>query len=204
MQDPGEEDLPGWEIRLYRETWEGDWVLVATTLTGPDGAAFFGDLPGDQTWRVWEEQVECWEPTTPVYGPWDGGYYTELYAPSGSYLFFEFGNVYVCDGGEGCTPGYWRNIRKHGDEWVYGPDNYFDDVFGCGPHLALRQTIRARGGGINKLQRFATAALLNAAHPEVDSGLTVEEVIAMTCGAFASENWDIFDDFFDDETCPLN
>lgn len=207
VQDPGEMDIEGWEIRIFIQSTEGGWVLIAMGLTGPDGTVVFSGLLGDSTYRVWEALLECWEPTTMVYGPWLDGYYNELFVPSGCYHIIEFGNAYECDGGQGCTPGYWRNIRKHGDEWAYDPYNdYFDDVdvFDCGPHLTLNETVRAKGGGLNKLLRFATAALLDAAHPEVNSGLTEGGVIDMTCDALISEDWDIFDGFFDDEICPLN
>ena len=32
--------------------------------------------------------------------------------------------------GEGCTPGFWKNIRKHGDEWTgYTPNDYVGNIF---------------------------------------------------------------------------
>lgn len=85
-------------------------------------------------------------------------------------------------GGEGCTPGYWKN---HLEDWAltgYSPADDFDTTFGVGlfnPDITLGQAVRARGGGVNKLARHGTAALLSAAHPDVDYPYTVAEVIAL-------------------------
>jgi hypothetical protein len=68
----------------------------------------------------------------------------------------------------GCTPGYWKN---HTDVWVgYTTDQYFDVVFGVGPHMTLLEALSVRakdlpsGSGVEAAYiRHATAALLNAA-----------------------------------------
>lgn len=88
----------------------------------------------------------------------------------------------VPTGGEGCTPGYWKN---HLDEWAptgYSPSDDFDTTFGVdlfNPDITLGQAINANGGGVNKLARHGTAALLSAAHPSVNYPFTVAEVIAL-------------------------
>lgn len=85
---------------------------------------------------------------------------------------------------QGCTPGYWRNLRKHGDEWTaagYAPADDFDATFGVDlfePDITLEQAVWARGGKANKLARHGTAALLSAAHSGVIYPYTVPEVIA--------------------------
>ena len=85
-------------------------------------------------------------------------------------------------GGEGCTPGYWRN---HFEDWPptgYSPADIFDTVFGTAyftPTYTLGQAINQGGGGLNRLARHGTAALLSAAHPDVDYPYTVAEVIFM-------------------------
>lgn len=84
-------------------------------------------------------------------------------------------------GEEGCTPGYWRN---HFEDWPptgYSPDDDFDTVFGVDyfdPDITLGQAIKLGGGGVKKLARHGTAALLSAAHPDVAYPYTVAEVIA--------------------------
>jgi hypothetical protein len=85
-------------------------------------------------------------------------------------------------GGEGCTPGYWKN---HLEDWPptgYDPADDFDATFGVDffdPDITLEEATRARGGGVKKLARHGTAALLSAAHPDVDYPFTVAEVIAL-------------------------
>jgi hypothetical protein len=86
--------------------------------------------------------------------------------------------------GGACTPGYWRNLRKHGDEWVVAgvdPEEDFDAKFGVDlfdPDIQLQEAIHLGGGGDKKLARHGTAAYLNALHPSVDYPLSPEEVIA--------------------------
>jgi hypothetical protein len=63
---------------------------------------------------------------------------------------------------QGCTPGYWKQ-EQHFDSWVnYRTYDYFDEIFGVGPHITLLDALWARGGGENALRRHAVAALLNA------------------------------------------
>jgi len=81
----------------------------------------------------------------------------------------------------GCTPGYWKN---HLDSWAatgYSPGDDFDATFGTdffAPDITLDDAANLGGGGINKTARHGTAALLSAAHPEVNYPYTVAEVIA--------------------------
>lgn len=82
----------------------------------------------------------------------------------------------------GCTPGYWKN---HLDSWTptgYSPNSDFDTTFGVDffdPDITLEQAVWARGGGVNRLARHGAAALLSAAHQDVNYPLTVAEVIAI-------------------------
>lgn len=83
--------------------------------------------------------------------------------------------------GEGCTPGYWRN---HYEDWPptgYATTDDFDTTFGVNlfsPDITLAEAIWMGGGGLKKIARHGTAALLSAAHPDVDYPITVAEVIA--------------------------
>ena len=85
-------------------------------------------------------------------------------------------------GYEGCTPGYWKQPH-HLDDWPptgLNPTDNFDTTFGVSyfnPDITLLQALQARGGGVNKVARHGTAALLNALHPSVDYPLTPAEVI---------------------------
>lgn len=90
---------------------------------------------------------------------------------------------------EGCTPGYWRQ-DQHFDSWVptgYATSDDFEVVFGVNasfdPHTLL-DAVWLGGGGENALARHAVAALLNAAHPDVNYTYTVAQVIAMVQSAY--------------------
>jgi hypothetical protein len=86
--------------------------------------------------------------------------------------------------GEGCSPGFWRN---HTDKWAgFNPDNDFDTVFGINvfnPDITLLQAVQLGGGGLNALARHGTAALLSAAHPDVNFQLTVDQVKSLVQSA---------------------
>ena len=82
-------------------------------------------------------------------------------------------------GGEGCTPGYWKN---HLEDWVgVSPADDFDTTFGVDyfdPDITLGQAVKLGGGGVRKLARHGTAAYVNAVHPSVSYPLSAAEVIA--------------------------
>lgn len=84
-------------------------------------------------------------------------------------------------GDEGCTPGYWRN---HPEDWAptgYNTSDNFDTVFDVNyfsPDITLFQAVKLGGGGVKQLARHGTAALLSAAHPDVNYPYTVAQVIA--------------------------
>jgi hypothetical protein len=97
-------------------------------------------------------------------------------------------------GGEGCTPGFWKQ-DQHFDSWVgFAPDDSFEAVFGVDVTLrsggqgtiedpTLLDALNATGGGVNALARHAVAALLNASSPDVDSDFTTAQVIALVQAA---------------------
>jgi hypothetical protein len=82
-------------------------------------------------------------------------------------------------GGEGCTPGYWRQDH-HYDDWAapYLPtdpfSDYFDDAF---PGKTLADVVAQGGGHLNALGRHTVAALLNAANPDVSYDESPQEVV---------------------------
>jgi hypothetical protein len=97
------------------------------------------------------------------------------------------------EGGEGCTPGYWKNhtgLKEQTNQWPptgYGQGDPYDGTFGVMSsfHGTLLEALNRGGGGEKALGRHAVAALLNAAHAGVSSDLTVAEVIAVVQGAYA-------------------
>ena len=56
--------------------------------------------------------------------------------------------------------------------------------------MNLRQALKARGGGVNALLRHSVAALLNAAHGEINYAYSVAEVIDLTRQAFATGQYE--------------
>jgi uncharacterized repeat protein (TIGR01451 family) len=100
-------------------------------------------------------------------------------------------------GGEGCTPGFWKQ-DQHFDSWVgFDPDQSFEDVFDVDVTLGaggqntiadptLLDALNATGGGVNALARHAVAALLNASNPDVSFDFTPQEVIDLVHDAIVS------------------
>ncbi len=85
-------------------------------------------------------------------------------------------------GGEGCTPGYWKQSQHFGNWEGYTQNQDFDSVFGVNlfnPSITLLQALQRRGGGVNRLARHGAAALLSASSSGVFYPYTVAEVIAM-------------------------
>lgn len=89
--------------------------------------------------------------------------------------------------GQGCTPGFWKNDGgKFGfRNWTptgYKPTDVFNTVFGVNYLPAgmtlLESLTPTNNNGYGNLIWHGTAALLNAAHPDVDYAYTVAEVIA--------------------------
>jgi hypothetical protein len=110
-------------------------------------------------------------------------------------------------GGEGCTPGYWRQ-PQHYDNWVgHASSDIFSDVFGVGPDLALGDAVDLGKGGESALVRHAVAALLNAASPDVSYALTEAGVIDLVQQAFDSGDFEAAKDLLDElnnSGCGLN
>ena len=120
-----------------------------------------------------------------------------------------FNTVTEIVGGQGCTPGYWKQ-EQHFDSWPAGylPSDlfskYFEDAF---PGKTLLFVLWQGGGGLNALGRHTVSALLNAASDGVNSDLTVQQVINGFNGVFPGGDYegqkDIFAGF-NEQRCPLN
>ena len=120
-------------------------------------------------------------------------------------------------GGEGCTPGFWKQ-PQHFDSWVgFAPGDSFEDVFGVDVTLqvanqpvddpTLLQALQAQGGGVNALARHAVAALLNASNPDVASDFTTAQVIALVQAAVASGDFETAKNLLaaaNEQGCPLS
>jgi microcystin-dependent protein len=136
----------------------------------------------------------------------------------------------VCEEGGACTPGYWRQMQ-HFASWCtagYNPvadfcfpgdASKFVDAFELvdvsaapnefDPDITLLYAVNNPGGIFNQTLFHGTAALLNAAHPEVDFGHTVGEIKQIMQDAFAGvisfqEAKGYFSTWNEDFDCPLN
>ena len=107
------------------------------------------------------------------------------------------------DFGDGCTPGYWK-AKPHLDSWPatgYSPNQQLGTVFTFPASLSSLSSVtllnalsfndtpkNSVAGGAKILLQAAVAALLNAAHPDVDYELTTNEIITQVNAALASGN----------------
>ncbi|MCS7466785.1 hypothetical protein NZK35_09035 [Stieleria sp. ICT_E10.1] len=106
-------------------------------------------------------------------------------------------------GGEGLTPGFWKTHSEFGPaplkgwpETGFSPVDSYNSVFGVSDDsgLTLLDALGRGGGGLNALGRHATAALLNAANPNVDYSYTQAQVILLTQAAYTSGNASLIED----------
>ena len=112
-------------------------------------------------------------------------------------------------GGQGCTPGYWKQPH-HFDSWVmYGPHDTFymafsSDLFGM--DKTLLQVLSQGGGKEYAMGRHAVAALLNALSDGVSYKYSKEEIIAAVQGAHSGSYNHVKNAFeYQNEMgCPLN
>ncbi len=111
-------------------------------------------------------------------------------------------------GAQGCTLGYWKN---HTSEAVWGttysPSDYFDQVFGFGPHITLLEALNEGGGGFSALERQAVAALLSTNNANINYKLSEQEVFELVKQAYESGEPELVKDEFDtfnNGECPVN
>lgn len=158
---------------------------------------------------------------------------------SGDFAFCRYVNQLTPPGDDGCTPGYWK-VPQHHDSWPspYTTSTVLNTVFtfpvgnGNSPKAqvaslqndTMLQALNYGGGSSAKeaaqiLLRAAVAAVLNAAHPDVDFSFTLGQVIADVNAALDSANRDtmlalattldkanngVLEDNSNTESCPLN
>ena len=115
---------------------------------------------------------------------------------------------------EGCSQGFWKT-EQHLDNWPptgYNPNDIFNTVFDRNvfdPALTLFQVLNPETP-VNLLKQLslqAVAALLNAAHPDINYPLTTAQVISKFQAAFDSGDYEPTKDLFDAYNnlfCPLS
>src|SRR5438093_321792 len=100
----------------------------------------------------------------------DAGFYI-----TGSIAIKKYVHPVTNVGGEGLTPGFWKQTQ-HFSDWVgYTQSQNYNTVFGVNddPTLTLLGALQRGGGGMNALGRQAVAALLNASNPNINYFYTV-------------------------------
>jgi hypothetical protein len=110
-------------------------------------------------------------------------------------------------GGEGCTPGFWKNRGLRLGWTAYSPGDDYATVFGVASSFTatLLEALNQGGGGEYALGRHAVAALLNAASPDVDYDLTMADVIAAVQDAYGTGDFEGTKDYlegFNTQTAP--
>lgn len=132
------------------------------------------------------------------------GYYVDNVTDQASWTV-----IVECEpgGGQGCTPGYWKQ-KQHFDSWVtYKPGDWYNRVFEVRYYKTLLKALATGGGGEKALGRHAVAALLNAANPDINYLYTVDEVISMVQQAYATRNFEGVKNLFEaqnEAVCPLD
>ncbi len=135
----------------------------------------------------------------------------KITAPGPAYIMGEFAATDDCGnasapfrftaearlGREACSQGFWKN---HVDRWGptgFTPSMLFVDAFGItdlsspeipgnfDPGITFFEAANMTGGSFNQALLQGSAALLNAAHPDVDYPLTVSQVRSAMQNAFA-------------------
>ncbi|MCI0442817.1 hypothetical protein L0152_06320 [bacterium] len=118
-----------------------------------------------------------------VFEPFD---FTDEGSTNNDYLVYK-ATIQLAEGGQGCTPGYWKQPH-HLDSWVtYLPTDLYDDVFGVTSTFeaeTLLEVLKQGGGKEIALGRHAVAALLNSVNPDVSYEFTAAEVIQIVQDAY--------------------
>jgi len=87
-------------------------------------------------------------------------------------------------GGQGCSPGYWKN---HNFPTGFSKDQLFNTIFeNAFPGLSLQQVLSQGGGGIKALGRHTVSAYFNAVSLGTNYELTPAQVVAKFNAAFPS------------------
>lgn len=158
---------------------DGDCVLLANK--GGFGADVSVTETGAQTGFHFDHLVVSGFNTTPTQnGATASGF---ISGSNGAFsgVVAEYFNARDTGGGEGCTPGYWKQ-PQHFDSWpaAYTPSTLFSAVFeNAYPGMTLLQVLQNNGNvtGLEALGRHTVAALLNSASG-ISFGMTTAQVIS--------------------------
>jgi hypothetical protein len=222
-QGSTEPGIEGVVVELYDSCDLGN--LVDATTTDASGEYFF-DVCGGEYLIVVQAPVDYTE-TLPneecVSGDPDASDESDSDCINGEICVLAVGpdltndcGLVVPGGGEGCTPGYWKQ-EHHFCHWPepYEPDQlfsmWFDDAF---PGKSLLTVLSQPGSSppgpnqLNALGRHTIAALLNSASADVDYDLSPQAVIDLFNDVYPGSKPDYRDAKlllvgFNEQICPL-
>jgi hypothetical protein len=111
---------------------------------------------------------------------------------------------------QGCSPGFWKQ-EQHFAEWPdpFMPEGSLEDALAeelNEGNPSLLEGLQDGGGGLTALVRQAIAALLNAAHEDLDYAYAPDEVLSLFEAAVTTGSYDSVKDMFEaanEAECPL-
>jgi hypothetical protein len=191
IQDPGEPGIEGVVVNLM---CSGGYS--ATMMTGATGLYLFTGVPTGMMCTVTVDPASF--PPDMMAGTYCPTVRTLTLAEGETNLDQDFCLIDMPPppGGEGCTPGYWKNHLESWGPSGYAPGDLVGGVFDLSgfPGLAsdsLLEALQYKGGDTTVgaariLLRAATAALLNVAHPDVDSPWEMSDLLLAVDNALAT------------------
>jgi uncharacterized repeat protein (TIGR01451 family) len=203
IHEPTEIGIPDATVTLVDPV--GTTRTTITDITG--NYLFQGLLAGSYTVLVDLNTLPAGAlPTYDLDGLLDNRTTVDL-APGEDNLDADFG--YRLIGGQGCTPGYWKQPH-HFDSWTdFSPAERYNDVFGVSASFDLRllEALRQGGGKEIALGRHAVAALLNATSRGVTFLYSRWHVYAIVRDAYVTGDFNSAKDLLEAQNqqgCPLN
>ena len=223
----GELGIDGVLVRLTADL-DGDGFLDVdlTQETAGGGQYLFGGLlPGDYTVTVLDSNFNANgslagysstldQSASATDGADRSTPWTVSLDSGDNYVLADFGYVETTTpgGGQGCTPGYWRQPHHEFAWTTYATTDLFNDVFSLTAgsdypgNPTLLDAVGQGGGGYKALGRHAVAALLNASNPDVSYEYSTSEVITIVQDAFNTGSFETAKNLLAGENemgCPL-
>ncbi|MFN0010038.1 MAG: SdrD B-like domain-containing protein [Phycisphaerales bacterium] len=205
-----ESPIPGTTVALTGTDDLGNFVSLSTT-TDATGYYFFGNLRAG-TYQLDETQPAPFLDGKDTIGTPGGSTsndrFSNIMLPFafdgvqnnfGEVLAFidleKYVNSVAAQGGEGLTPGYWKQSHHFDDWFTYTQNQNYNAVFGLSAaqedaSLTLLGALGRGGGGNQALGRHAVAALLNAAHPNVEYAYSTAAIIALVQNAYGAADFE--------------
>ena len=216
IQQFAEPGIPGVTVNVYQNgTCSG--TPYATVVTDGNGLYYVGDLAAG-TYSVSAQTPAGYAPTlahaagSTAANDSDGACNPVTLATDEDNYDNDFGFVVALAGGQGCTPGYWKNHSTWPAPYIQGSTRFsavFENAF---PRKTLQQVLSQGGGGLNALGRHTVSALLNASSlGAANFGMTPQGVIDAFNAVYPGGDYETLKNKFESMSdaypgvvCPLN